>query len=145
MLSWLGQPLPRFSERLLCSRTRRVRGTNPPHPNTSNRAVSPHYSLTGQWGQTNRPRETARGPTPTLLNRAVGAHKSPRGNPPAGGCTDVETTHGGHQPRRVANHNSVNRHKTVTSRTSRPIKIMQPAMAPAPGHPIGEQSCSSTV
>jgi len=70
------------------------------------------------------------GQPPPPLNRAVDTHKSARENPPSGGRTGVETTHGGHQPRRVANQNFVNSHTTVNSRAACPVKMLQPAAAP---------------
>ena len=76
----------------------------------------------------------------------MSADKSTRKNPAAGGRTGVETTHGGGiQPRRVANQDNANSHTTVTSRAACPIKMLQPATAPAPGQPIGERSCSSRL
>jgi len=58
--------------------------------------------------------------------------RSTRKNPPAGGRTDVETTCGGHQPRRVADQNNANSHTTVTVKCVRTV-----ARCPVAGGPRG--------
>jgi len=69
------------------------------------------HTRTHKWAQHTPGHINGRSTHP---DTSMGAHKSTRKNPPAGGRTGVEAPHGGHQPRRVANQTM----QTVTRRSS---------------------------
>ena len=114
----------------MCSRTWRVRGTNTPHPNTSNRALSPHDPLIGQWGQKTFTRETFRGATPTPPQQSSG-HPQIGPRESALGRTHRrrnDTWRTSAAP--CGNKHFVYSHTTVNSRAVCPVKMLQPAAAP---------------
>ena len=120
--------------------------TAPTHPaGTRHRAPCPHPPCTGQRGQINRQRETARGPSPTPPRKGQWAHTRRPRETARGPMHARRNDRRRRRPRHVANLCKGTSHKTGTNHAACPIKMPQTATAPAPGQPIGEQSCRSTM